>query len=91
MPRTCSVRMAASELLDRDRELRAVDAVVAQAAEGGARLVLIERTGRGSPFAATAAQIFRVAKFFGTQDAVQLRALKARVDPDGTVVANHPV
>jgi AAA ATPase-like protein len=32
-----------------------------------------------------------VAKFFGTQDAARLRALKARVDPDGTVVANHPV
>jgi FAD/FMN-containing dehydrogenase len=32
-----------------------------------------------------------VARFFGTQDAARLRALKARLDPDGTVVANHPV
>jgi hypothetical protein len=53
--------------------------------------VAVEAHRRGSLFAATAAQIFRVAKFFGTQDAVRLRALKARVDPDGTVVANHPV
>jgi FAD binding domain len=31
------------------------------------------------------------AKFFGTQDAARLRAVKARVDADGTVLANHPV
>jgi hypothetical protein len=52
---------------------------------------LVEAHRRGSLFAATASQIFHVAKFFGTQDAVRLRGLKARVDPDGTVVANHPV
>ena len=34
--------MAGNELLDRDRELRAVDGLVAQAVEGEARLVLIE-------------------------------------------------
>ena len=34
--------MAGPELLDRDRELQAVDGLVAEAAEGEARLVLIE-------------------------------------------------
>ena len=34
--------MAGPELLDRDRELHAVDGLVAEAAEGEARLVLIE-------------------------------------------------
>jgi predicted ATPase len=34
--------MAGTELLDRDRELRAFDGLVAQAAEGEAGLVLIE-------------------------------------------------
>jgi len=34
--------MAGNELLDRDRELRAVDGLVAQAVEGEARLMLIE-------------------------------------------------
>ena len=34
--------MAGPELLDRDRELQAVDGLVAEAADGEARLVLIE-------------------------------------------------
>ena len=29
--------------------------------------------------------------FFGVQDAARLRAVKARVDPDATILANHPV
>ena len=31
------------------------------------------------------------ATFFGTRDAARLRAVKARVDPERTVPANHPV
>jgi hypothetical protein len=47
--------MAGPELLDRDRELHAVDGLVAEAAEGEAR------------------------------------AVKAEVDREGMILANHPV
>ena len=158
--------MAGPELLDRDRELHAVDGLVAEAAEGEARLVLIEGaagigktrllsearrraeaagmralTARGSELerefafgvvrqhfdrararerelllagAAESAHLalFRDAlrpedsgreylnfaersrdasAFFGAGDLARLRAVKAEVDPEGMILANHPV
>ena len=96
--------MAATELLGRDRELRAFDGLVAQAADGEARLVVIEGAA-GIGKTRLLGEARRRAEAAGMR-ALSARAtrrsssgprtppgctVKARVDPDGTVVANHPV